>query len=81
MDVMDMTESMQGHKYIVCARDDLSRATECRALFKNDSLSLMQFFWEQIYCRYGAIAEVVQGPDYLGEHSLPERRHAQSKGE
>ena len=59
VDVMDMTESMQGHKYIVCARDDLSRATECRALFKNDSLSLMQFFWEQIYCHYGAIAEVV----------------------
>jgi hypothetical protein len=59
VDVMDMTESIQGHKYIVCARDDLSRATECKALFKNDSISLMRFFWEQIYCRYGAIGEVV----------------------
>jgi len=59
VDVMDMTESVQGHKFIVCARDDLSRATECRALFKNDSVSLMKFFWEQIYCRYGAIAQVV----------------------
>jgi hypothetical protein len=59
VDVMDMTESVQGHKFIVCARDDLSRATECRALIKNDSISLMRFFWEQIYCRYGAIAEVV----------------------
>ena len=59
VDVMDMTESAQGHKFIVCARDDLSRATECRALFKNDSISLMRFFWEQIYCRYGAIAQVV----------------------
>src|SRR6202042_3200955 len=59
VDVMDMTESTQGHKYIVCARDDLSRATECRALVKNDSISLMRFFWEQIYCRYGAIAQVV----------------------
>jgi len=59
VDVMDMTESVQGHKFIVCARDDLSRATKCRALIKNDSASLMKFFWEQIYCRYGAIAEVV----------------------
>jgi len=59
VDVMDMTESVQGHKFIVCARDDLSRATECRALFKNNSVSLMKFFWEQIYCRYGAIAHVV----------------------
>ena len=38
-----MTESAQGHKFIVCARDDLSRATECQALFKNDSISLMCF--------------------------------------
>jgi transposase InsO family protein len=59
VDVMDMTESTQGHKYIVCARDDLSRATECRALYRNDAVSLMKFFWEQIYCRYGAIGEVV----------------------
>ena len=59
VDVMDMTESTQGHKFIVCARDDLSRATECKALVKNDSISLMKFFWEQIYCRYGAIGEVV----------------------
>jgi hypothetical protein len=68
VDVMDMTESIQGHKYIVCARDDLSRATECKALFKNDSTSLMRFFWEQIYCRYGAIAEVVtdNGPEVKG---------------
>jgi hypothetical protein len=68
VDVMDMTESIQGHKYIVCARDDLSRATECRALVKNDSISLMRFFWEQVYCRYGAIGEVVtdNGPEVKG---------------
>jgi hypothetical protein len=76
VDVMDMTESTQGHKYIVCARDDLSRATECRALFKNDSISLMKFFWEQIYCRYGAIAHVVtdNGPEVKGAFSELLRR-------
>jgi transposase InsO family protein len=68
VDVMDMTESHHGYKYIVCARDDLSRASEGRALKKNDSVSLMRFFWEQIYCRYGAIAEVVtdNGPEVKG---------------
>jgi transposase InsO family protein len=68
VDVMDMTESAQGYKYIVCARDDLSRASEGRALKKNDSHSLMRFFWEQIYCRYGAVAEVVtdNGPEVKG---------------
>jgi hypothetical protein len=50
VDVMDMTESHHGYKYIVCARDDLSRASEGRALKNNDSISLMHFFWEQIYC-------------------------------
>jgi len=44
VDVMDMTESHHGYKYIVCARDDLSRASEGRALKNNDSLSLMRFF-------------------------------------
>lgn len=65
VDVMDMPESRRGHKYIVCARDDLSRACEARPLRKNDSVSLAKFFWEQIYCRYGAIAEVVtdNGPE------------------
>jgi transposase InsO family protein len=68
VDVMDMTESSHGYKYIVCARDDLSRASEGRALRKNDSISLMRFFWEQIYCRYGAIGEVVtdNGPEVKG---------------
>jgi len=68
VDVMDMTESHHGYKYIVCARDDLSRASEGRALKNNDSISLMRFFWEQIYCRYGAIAEIVtdNGPEVKG---------------
>ena len=65
VDVMDMPESRHEHKYIVCARDNLSRACEARALHHNDSKSLAKFFWEQIYCRYGAIAEVVtdNGPE------------------
>ena len=50
VDVMDMTEFHHGYKYIVCAQDDLSRASEGRALKNNDSLSLMWFFWEQVYC-------------------------------
>lgn len=76
VDVMDMTESHHGHKYIVCARDDLSRACEARALKKSDSAALMRFFWEQLYCRYGAIAEVVtdNGPEVKGAFSELLRR-------
>jgi transposase InsO family protein len=68
VDVMEMTESHHRFKYIVCTRDDLSRASEGRALRKNNSKSLMRFFWEQIYCRYGAIAQVVMdnGPEVKG---------------
>ena len=68
VDVMDMPESRWGFKYIMCAWDDLSRACEARAFQRNDSHSLAKFFWEQIYCRYGAIAEVVtdNGPETKG---------------
>lgn len=44
VDVIDMTETPQGYKFIVCARDDLSRASEGRALKKNNSVLLMRFF-------------------------------------
>lgn len=65
VDVMHMGDSPRGHYHLVCARDDLSRACEARALRHNDSHSLMKFFWEEIYCRYGAVGSVVtdNGPE------------------
>ena len=58
----------QGYRYIVAARDDLSRAAEGRALKSSSSGELARFFWEQIYCRYGAIGEIVtdNGPECKG---------------
>jgi transposase InsO family protein len=58
IDVMFMPPSA-GFHFIVAARDDLSGVTEVRALRSNNSQSLAKFFWEQIYCRYGAIEHVV----------------------
>lgn len=68
IDVMVMPERSSGFKYIVAARDDLSRAPEGRALRKANSHSLAKFFWEEIYCRYGAIAQVTtdNGPEVKG---------------
>ena len=54
-----------GYSYIVAARDDLSGATEVRALQNATARALAKFFWEQIYCQYGAVYQVVT--DYGSE--------------
>ena len=46
-------------EWIVAARDDLSGATECKAISHNDASHLTTFFWEQIICCYGIIGEVI----------------------
>jgi hypothetical protein len=57
-----------GFKFIVAARDDLSLAAEGRALRSNNASSMASFFWEQIFCRYGAVKQVVtdNGPEVEG---------------
>jgi transposase InsO family protein len=64
IDVMVM-ENCQGYRYIVAAKDDLTGVTEARAMIKNNSKTLARFFWEQIFCRYGAVGQVVtdNGPE------------------
>lgn len=71
IDVMLMPVA-QGYRYIVAARDDLSRAAEGRALQKANATSLAKFFWEEIYCRYGMIQHVVtdNGPEVKGAFEL-----------
>lgn len=53
------------YRYIVAARDDLSRVSEGRALRNNNAESLARFFWEQVICRYGHVGQVVtdNGPE------------------
>jgi hypothetical protein len=58
IDVMHMPRS-QGFRYIVAARDDLSGTCEAQALLVSDSNALADFFWNYIYCRYGAPQRVV----------------------
>jgi hypothetical protein len=68
VDCMVMNTTKEGYRYIVSARDDLTRAVEIRALKNCNSSALRKFFWEQIYCRYGAIGHVVtdNGPEVKG---------------
>jgi transposase InsO family protein len=70
IDIMMMPKS-KGYRYIIAARDDLSRAAEGRALKKANAKSIAKFFWEQIYCRYGAVIQVVtdNGPEVKGAFS------------
>lgn len=67
VDIMYMPVQ-RGYRYIIAARDDLSRAAEGKALKVASATELAKFFWEQIYCRYGAIGEVVtdNGPECKG---------------
>lgn len=58
LDIMDMPKA-KGFKSIITARDDLSRASEGRALKSKKAKSVAAFFFEQILCRYGAVGEVV----------------------
>jgi transposase InsO family protein len=64
VDVLYMPKS-GNYRYIVVARDDLSRAPEGRALRTLKAREMANFFWEEIICRYGAIGEVVtdNGPE------------------
>jgi hypothetical protein len=75
IDIMLMPRQ-HGYRYIVAARDDLSRATEGRALKKANAKSLAKFFWEQIYCRYGIVMQVVtdNGPEVKGAFEILMRR-------
>jgi len=51
--------SAYGYKYIVAAKDDLSGTSEAVALKNATAKNLAKFFWEYIYCHYGAPLHVV----------------------
>ncbi|SJL17472.1 uncharacterized protein ARMOST_21023 [Armillaria ostoyae] len=59
VDVMFMHPHSKNYGYIVCAKDDLTGVVEASPLINNNSKELAKFFWEKIYCRYGAIGQVV----------------------
>ena len=58
VDVMLMPKA-RGYHYLVAACDDLSLTAEGRALKHASSDSLAKFFWEEIICHYGVIAQIV----------------------
>jgi transposase InsO family protein len=64
IDIMHMPAAY-GYQYIVAAKDDLSGTSEARALKNATAKNLAKFFWECIYCRYGAPLHVVtdNGPE------------------
>jgi hypothetical protein len=75
VDVMFMPPSGKFH-YIVAAKDDLTGVTEASAIRSNNSETLAKFFWEKIYCRYGAVGHVVtdNGPEVKGAFEILMKR-------
>ena len=72
VDVMRMPPSRKSHmKYIVAARDYLTGGAEGRALKEATAEALAAFFWECIFCRYGAVYQVTtdNGPEVKGAFS------------
>jgi transposase InsO family protein len=57
IDIMHMPPA-QGYRYIVAAKDDLSGTSEAAPLRNATAKNLAKFFWEFIYCRYGAPQQV-----------------------
>jgi hypothetical protein len=64
IDIMHMPLANQ-YSYIVAAKDDLSGTSEAAPLRAPTSKNLAKFFWEYLYCRYGAPLQVVtdNGPE------------------
>ena len=64
IDIMHMPPA-HGFRYIVAAKDDLSGTSEAIPLKHATAKNLAKFFWEYIYCRYGAPLRVVtdNGPE------------------
>jgi hypothetical protein len=58
IDIMHMPIA-QGYRYIVAAKDDLSGTSEAQPLKNATAQNLARFFWDYIYCRYGAPLLVV----------------------
>jgi hypothetical protein len=65
LDVMSMPEA-QGKKWLVACKDDLSGATECKALARDTAKNICDFFLQQVILRYGTVQEVTtdNGPSF-----------------
>ena len=50
---------VQGYRYIVAARDDLSGAAEGQKLKKASSHAVSQFIFEELICHYGNTVEII----------------------
>jgi transposase InsO family protein len=67
LDAMVMPKA-HGYRYIIVARDDLTRYPEGRNLRNLTSKAVATFIWEDILCRHGAVEEIVtdNGPEVKG---------------
>ena len=74
---MYMPKGKGGYKCLIAARDDLSGAAEGRPLVRATAEAIRDFFWECLFCRYGAIYEVTtdNGAEVKGAFELLMKRY------
>ena len=83
----------RGNRYIITSMDYGSKWAEARAVPNKESQTVADFFWEDVICRHGTVAEVVtdQGRELQGEfqalidscyidYRLTSPHHPQSNG-
>jgi hypothetical protein len=75
IDLMHMPPS-GGFNFIIAAKDDLTGVSEAKPLRNKESKHIAKFFWENIYCRYGAVGHVVtdNGTEVKGAFDLLVKR-------
>jgi len=59
VDVRFMPESVEGYKFIVFGRDDLSGWVEAHALKENTAQNVAKFLYEEVICRHGCPGRIV----------------------
>ena len=59
VDIVSMPTGIGQRKYLVLAREDLTNQVEGRALRKKTCVAVCQFLFEEVFCRYGCVGQVV----------------------
>ena len=83
----------RGNNYIITSVDYLTKNVEARAVPNKESQTVADFFWDEVVCRHGNVAEVIsdRGREFHGsftelldschiDHRFTSAHHPQSNG-
>ena len=59
VDIVAMPTGIRQKKYLVLAREDLINKVEGRGLRRKTCSAVCQFLFEEVFCRYGCVGQVI----------------------